>query len=97
MSEIEVRMTCPLGSECESAKDGYIERCAWYTKIQGHDPQTNEPLDEWRCAMQWMPLLQVETTGAQGKTSATVESFRNEMVKDNAAILGTVALKKITG
>lgn len=95
---MDIKITCPLGSTCETAKEGYIERCAWYTKLQGKDPQSNEPIDEWRCAMQWLPLLQIENSAQQRRTGQAVESFRNEMVEGNKiAIAASGVLKQLNG
>jgi len=91
---METKLTCPLGSVCESAKDGYIERCSWYTKLQGHNPQNNQPIDEWRCAIQWLPLMQIENTGQQRRTGAAIESFRNEMTKDNQKLASVLSMSK---
>ena len=78
---IPVKVTCPLGSECEKAVEGGIERCAWYIKIVGKDPQSEETFDDWRCAMAWQPILLLENTQHTRGTSAAVESFRNEMAQ----------------
>ena len=44
---------------------------------------TGEEVDDWRCAMNWLPMLLIENSGMQRATSVAVESFRNEMVKAN--------------
>lgn len=84
-SEIKTVLTCPLGSKCEEIKDGAIHRCAWFTTLQGTNPQTGESVDERGCAMAWLPVLLVENSRNVMSTSAAVESFRNEMVKGNQA------------
>lgn len=77
---MEIKVTCPLGSECEKAKDGYIERCAWYVEMQGKDA-TGKDHDEWRCALAWLPILQVEVAGTNRQVAASVQSMRNEQTK----------------
>ena len=52
-------------------------------KINGKHPQSEEILEDWGCAMAWMPLLLIENSQQQRQTGAAVESFRNEMVKAN--------------
>jgi len=52
-------------------------------KLQGTNPNTGEPTEEWGCAMAWMPLLLIENAQQSRSTGAAVESFRNEMVKAN--------------
>jgi hypothetical protein len=55
-------------------------------------------MDEWGCAMSWMPILLIENAQMSRQTGAAVESFRNEMVKTNEAsqqILVAAANKSI--
>lgn len=83
---VEVKLTCPLGSRCEEAKDGAIHRCHWYVPVRGKNMNTGEEIDDWRCAMNWMPMLLIENSGMQRHTGAAVESFRNAMIEGNARI-----------
>jgi len=80
---VEVKLSCPLGSKCEEAKDGALHRCHWYMQVRGVNHNTGETVDEWRCAMAWMPMLLIENSGMQRSTSAAIESFRNETIKAN--------------
>ena len=52
-------------------------------QIRGTNPNTGEPVDEWGCAVTWMPMLLIENSQQQRQTGAAVESFRNETVKAN--------------
>jgi hypothetical protein len=85
---MEIKTTCPLGHQCEKAVDGAIERCAWFTQIRGKNPQSEEVVDEWACAIQWLPLLSVEVSQTNRGQTAAIESFRNETVKRQDAFLG---------
>jgi len=76
---MQEKLTCPLGSDCERAVNGVIERCAWYVKIQGKHPQSEELIDDWRCAMAWQPLLLIENAQMNRGQTAAIESLRNEM------------------
>lgn len=75
---MEVEYTCPLGHTCEEAKDSKIYRCRWFVKLVGKDPQSEEHFDEFRCSLQWAPLLAVEQSLFERQTGAAVESMRNE-------------------
>jgi hypothetical protein len=57
--------------------------CSWFTQLRGTHPQTGQPVDEWGCAVTWLPVLLIENSQMQRQTGAAVESFRNEMVKAN--------------
>jgi len=58
--------------------------------LQGKHPQSGQNVQEWGCSIAWIPLLLVENTGKQVQTNASVESFRNEMVKANMVTLALV-------
>ena len=67
---------CPLlQKECIGLQ------CAWIIQIRGNDPQTGKEIDEWDCAVKWMPMLLVENSQQQRQTGAAVESFRNNTVE----------------
>ena len=71
---------CPLVK-----KDCLGLQCAWFPRVQGVDTNTGNQVDEYQCAIAWMPMLLIENSGQQRQTGAAVESFRNEMVKANEA------------
>jgi hypothetical protein len=52
-------------------------------QIRGNNPNTGAEIDEWGCAIAWLPVLMIENSQQQRQTGAAVESFRNEMVKAN--------------
>ena len=58
-------------------------KCAWFTHIRGKNPQTGMDVDEWGCAVTWLPMLLIENSQMQRQTGAAVESARNESVRDN--------------
>jgi hypothetical protein len=47
------------------------------------DMNTGNQVDNYECAISWLPMLLIENSGQQRQTGAAVESFRNEMVKSN--------------
>jgi len=72
------------GNYCPLVKKDCIQmRCAWFTQVRGHNPNTGKEVDEWACAIAWLPVLLIENSQQQRQTGAAVESFRNEMVKAN--------------
>jgi len=77
--KIEPKTNCPLHNfePCKQTE------CAWFTKIRGHNPNTGAEVDDWACAVAWLPLLMIENSQQQRHTGAAIESFRNEMVKTN--------------
>ena len=74
--KVESGDLCPLlGKDCIGLK------CAWFTKVQGKNPQNGQDVEEWACAVAWLPMFILENSQNTRMNGAAVESFRNEMVK----------------
>jgi len=72
------------GEFCPLIKKKCVKhQCAWYTLVRGTNPNTGQELDEWKCAVSWMPMMAVEIAQKSNQTGAAVESFRNEVVNAN--------------
>ena len=92
MIKVESGDICPLmGKTCIGLQ------CAWFTKVMGHNPQTGKEVEEWACAVAWLPLLAIENSQNSRMSGAAVESFRNEMVKrmDNSVMQQPVKINSI--
>ena len=77
-------MEMKSGTFCPLIKKDCIQlKCSWFTQIRGTNPNTGEPVDKWGCAVSWLPMLMIENSQQQRHTGAAVESFRNEMAKNN--------------
>lgn len=78
--KIEPGNFCPLiQGDCKGLQ------CSWFTQVRGTNPNTGKEVDEWNCAVTWLPMLMIENSQQQRQTGAAVESFRNEMVKAQQA------------
>jgi hypothetical protein len=77
--KIEPKNNCPL----DGFKPCRQLECAWFLKIAGKNPNTGEDIEDWGCSMAWLPILTIENSQQQRSTGAAVESFRNEMVRNN--------------
>lgn len=77
--KIEPKSNCPLNAfnPCKQLE------CAWFLQIRGLNPNTGEEINDWGCAVAWLPVLTIENSQQQRQTGAAVESFRNEMVRAN--------------
>ena len=75
-----------IGEDCLGLK------CSWFTQIRGIHPQTGQEIDEWGCAVTWIPTLLIENSQQQRQPGAAVESFRNETLN---RISQTISMKKI--
>lgn len=77
--KLQAKTNCPLNNfePCKQLD------CAWFTQVRGMNPNTGEPIDEYGCAVSWLPVMLIENSQQQRHTGAAVESFRNEMTKAN--------------
>jgi hypothetical protein len=72
------------GEFCPLIKENCIQnKCAWFTCVRGVDTNTGKDIDDYGCAVAWMPMLMINTANESRKTCSATESFRNEMVVQN--------------
>lgn len=55
--------------------------CPSYVHVRGKDPQSEEGVDMYDCALRWTPTLLVELSQRMNQLGATTDSFRNELVR----------------
>ena len=49
----------------------------------GKNPNTGEDVNQFDCAVSWLPMLLIEGAQQTRQSGAAIESFRNEMVRLN--------------
>lgn len=65
--------------------------CEWYVHLSGKHPQTLAPMDDWKCSIAWLPILHVEHSQMQLRTTETVDALRKEVHQANdQAMVGTL-------
>ena len=80
------------GSYCPLIKKDCIGiKCSWFTQMRGTNPNTGKEIDEWGCAMTWLPVLLVENAQQSRQAGAAIESFRNEVVAFNQGSQALIA------
>jgi len=88
--QLKVEENCPLNGfkKCKQFK------CAWFVQMKGTNPNTGDEVDEYACAIAWLPMLLVENAAQSRQAGAAIESFRNEMVKANESNQNILELSK---
>ena len=84
--KIEIKDNCPLNGFKPCKKFD----CGWFIQVRGRHPQTGEEIDEYGCAMAMMPMLMIENSRQTSQAGSAIESFRNEMVKQNMTTMATL-------
>ncbi len=77
---------CPL-IQCECKQ---LE-CMWFTQVRGKDPNTGKDIDEYSCAVAWLPTLLIENAQQNRQTGAAVETLRNEVSSNGGAMIQMLA------
>ena len=77
------------GTFCPLIKKDCVEfKCKFWTKLVGKHPQVpGQTIDEYDCSWKWMPFLMIENTKETIEMTASINSFRNEMVVQNDKII----------
>ena len=84
--KLKVKDNCPLDNFNPCRKF----ECGWFIQIRGKHPQTGEEVDEYGCAMALMPMLMIENSRQTSQAGSAIESFRNEMVKQNMTTMSAL-------
>lgn len=89
--QLKVEENCPLNNfkKCKQFK------CAWFVQMKGANPNDGKEVDEYACAVAWLPILLVENAMQSRQAGAAIESFRNEMVKANDSNQSLLQMSKI--
>jgi hypothetical protein len=65
---------------CPFLKKACIQHdCMMFTHLTMIHPQTGAGVDEFGCAIAWMPILLIEGSNQSRKVAASVDSARNEI------------------
>lgn len=83
-------LTCPLGSKCEEIRNNKLYRCSWFTKLQGKNPQSEEIIDEWNCAIAWLPIMLVENAQVIRGTNSAICSMRDETTSRQDSVISAL-------
>jgi hypothetical protein len=81
-------LICPLHKEDMSQ---VCHKCPWWTMVRGKNPQSEEMIDDWRCAVALLPMLLVENAQVTRGTTVAMETFRNSMVSGVIEAVSTAA------
>jgi hypothetical protein len=68
---------CPLHKVDTST---VCHKCPWWTRVIGKNPQSEEMIDDWRCAIALLPMLLIESAQQTRQAGAAIETFRNGVV-----------------
>ena len=71
-------------------KDCIKDSCMFWTHLIGKNPQTGAEIDEFNCAISFLPMLLIENAKNVSQTQAAVESFRNKAVKFQDMLVGAI-------
>jgi hypothetical protein len=85
---------CPLWKKDVSK---VCHACTWYIQLRGKNPNTGQEIDNWGCAMGFLPVLLIENAAMINRSGAAIESFRNEMVTANQQAIAAMRMRPNLG
>jgi len=71
-------LICPLHKQDMSE---VCHKCPWWMQLRMIDANTGKEIDEWRCAVGWLPHLLIEGAQQSRQAGASVDKMCNEVVK----------------
>ena len=76
---------------CPLIKKKCVEhKCKFFIQVMGKNPQTGQDVNEWNCAVTWLPMLLIEGSQQTRQAGSAIESFRNEMVNAQQQLDNTI-------
>lgn len=82
----DMNIKCPatgFAKSCRSIVSKVI--CPKYVHIRGKDPQTGQEVDKFGCVDNFLPMLLLENAQMSRQTAASINGFRNEVMKAGEA------------
>lgn len=79
------------GEMCPLIKDKCARhQCAWYTKVSGTNPQSGKQVDDFGCAIAWLPILTIENSNQQRQTASSVDKVANQILESRSEFIGAL-------
>lgn len=81
---------CPLNGELcidgtrddfPNGSDGRPLKCRWWQHLYGKDPQADKNIDQWDCAVAWLPITTIEAAQMSRQTGASVDKLANQVAE----------------
>lgn len=56
-------------------------KCRWWQHLAGKDPQSEKVIDQYDCAVAWLPTVGIEGAQMARQTSASVDKVANQVAE----------------
>jgi hypothetical protein len=70
-------LVCPLHRK---PAEEVCHTCPWWLEIRGRNPNTGVDVDQWGCAVSFLPMLLIENAAQARGAAAATEDARNGIV-----------------
>jgi hypothetical protein len=86
---------CPLnGKACnDGVREDFPEvapgvkvHCRWWQHVLGKDPQTQKEIDNFDCAVAWLPVIGIENSQMTRHAAASADKVANEVAQTKQAV-----------
>jgi hypothetical protein len=73
----EAGLVCPLH---RAPMERVCHTCPWWLRLRGQNRNTGAEVDDWGCAVGFLPMLLIENAAQTRGAAAATEDARNEIV-----------------
>ena len=73
----EAGLICPLH---QRPVEEVCHACPWWIAVRGRNPNTGADVDQWGCAIGFLPMLLIENAAQARGAAAATENARNQIV-----------------
>lgn len=87
-------MICPLLSDSKHNITCKEHECKFWIMLVGTNKNSGKPVNDFDCAISWLPMLLVEGANESRKTSQSVQGFRNSILGGIERLVTTATLSK---
>lgn len=85
---------CPLHKMDTSE---VCHKCPWWTRVIGKNPQSEEMIDDWRCAVALLPMLLIENAQQTRQAGVALNTLRNDLVVGVAEAVDLASGRQLIG
>jgi hypothetical protein len=71
-------LVCPLH---QKPMEQVCHTCPWWLYMRGTNKNTGQDVDDWGCAIGFLPMLLIETAAQTRGAAAATEDARNKIVE----------------
>jgi hypothetical protein len=74
---------------------GGLVKCRWWQHLAGKDPQSEKMVDQFDCAVAWLPVTSIEGAQMSRQAAASVDKVANEVAAVKQGVAGLAGAVRV--